>query len=130
MLVGLHEILSIGFACLFTPAFTSGLNPLPPSLYSHGSAIMATLQQVSGAAGTALLVTIMAGRTMSLMSAGMSKLDAQVSGLHTAFAVAAGVAVLAVVLSLFLRNPKPATGSDAQPDAALVHGSEARVGDS
>jgi DHA2 family lincomycin resistance protein-like MFS transporter len=108
MLVGLHVILSLGFACLFTPAFTTGLNPLPPALYSHGSAIMATLQQVAGAAGTALLVTIMAGRTIRLVSAGTPALAAQVSGLHTAFAVAAGVAVLAVVLSLFLRNPKPA----------------------
>ena len=51
---------SARLACLFTPAFTTGLNPLPPYLYSHGSAIMATLQQVAGAAGTALLVAIMA----------------------------------------------------------------------
>jgi DHA2 family lincomycin resistance protein-like MFS transporter len=110
MLVGLHVILSLGFACLFTPAFTTGLNPLPPSLYSHGSAIMATLQQVAGAAGTALLVTIMAGRTISLVSAGTSHLAAQVSGLHAAFAVATGVAVLAVVLALFLRNPPRPVG--------------------
>ena len=47
-----------GLAFLFTPAFTTALNPLPPSLYSHGSAILSTLQQVSGAAGVALLVTI------------------------------------------------------------------------
>jgi DHA2 family lincomycin resistance protein-like MFS transporter len=118
MLVGLHVILSLGFACLFTPAFTTGLNPLPPSLYSHGSAIMATLQQVAGAAGTALLVTIMAGRTISLVSAGTSKLAAQVSGLHAAFAVATGVAVLAVALSLFLRNPpRPVGEIDGAPAA-------------
>jgi MFS transporter, DHA2 family, lincomycin resistance protein len=110
MLVGLHMILSLGFACLFTPAFTTGLNPLPPSLYSHGSAIMATLQQVAGAAGTALLVTIMAGRTISLVSAGSPNLAAQISGLHAAFAVATGVAVLAVVLSFFLKNRKSAEG--------------------
>jgi len=119
MLVGLHVILSLGFACLFTPAFTTGLNPLPPSLYSHGSAIMATLQQVAGAAGTALLVTIMAGRMISLMSTGTSKLDAQVFGLHTAFAVATGVAVLAVVLSLLLKRSKP---EEAEMDGAqAVH---------
>ena len=110
MLVGLHMILSLGFACLFTPAFTTGLNPLPPSLYSHGSAIMATLQQVAGAAGTALLVTIMAGRTISLVSAGSPNLAAQISGLHAAFAVATGVAVLAVVLSFFLKNRKSVEG--------------------
>jgi DHA2 family lincomycin resistance protein-like MFS transporter len=108
MLVGLHVILCLGFACLFTPAFTTGLNPLPPALYSHGSATMATLQQVAGAAGTALLVTIMAGRTINLVSAGTPRLAAEVVGMHTAFAVATAVAVLAAGLSLFLRNSKPA----------------------
>jgi DHA2 family lincomycin resistance protein-like MFS transporter len=62
MLVGVHMLLMLGLACLFTPAFTAALNPLPPHLYSHGSAILATLQQVAGAAGTAVLVAIMASR--------------------------------------------------------------------
>ena len=31
-----------GLALLFTPAFTTGLNPLPPHLYSHGSALLNT----------------------------------------------------------------------------------------
>ena len=57
---GLHVLFSAGLAFLLTPSFTTGLNPLPPSLYSHGSAILTTLQQVSGAAGTALLVTVLA----------------------------------------------------------------------
>ncbi len=59
-IIALHVGLSLGLALIFTPAFTTGLNPLPPHLYSHGSAIMSTLQQVAGAAGTALLVSIYA----------------------------------------------------------------------
>ena len=51
MLVALHVMLSIGSGLPVHPRFTTGLNPLPPYLYSHGSAIMATLQQVAGAAG-------------------------------------------------------------------------------
>src|SRR5215203_995637 len=70
MLVGLHMLLMLGLACLFTPSFTAGLNPLPPYLYSHGSAILGTLQQVAGAAGAALLVAIMASRTATLTQAG------------------------------------------------------------
>ena len=70
VLVGLHMVLMLGLACLFTPCFTAGLNPLPPYLYSHGSAILATLQQVAGAAGVALLVAIMAGKTATLSGAG------------------------------------------------------------
>jgi MFS transporter, DHA2 family, lincomycin resistance protein len=102
LLVAYHLVMSLGLACLFTPAFTTALNPLPPSLYSHGSAILSTLQQVAGAAGTALLVGIMAGRTASAALAGATALQAQVAGLHTAFLVATVVGLGAVVCALFL----------------------------
>jgi len=107
LLVSYHLLLSLGLACLFTPAFTTALNPLPRSLYSHGSAILSTLQQVAGAAGTALLVGIMAGRMASLTGSGAAPVAAQTAGLHSAFLVATVVVVGAVVCALFLRNEKP-----------------------
>ena len=67
----LHVVMMVGLACLFTPSFTTGLNPLPPQLYSHGSAILATLQQVAGAAGTALLIALMSGRAAELVRSGV-----------------------------------------------------------
>ena len=94
-IVALHVALSFGLALLFTPAFTTGLNPLPPHLYSHGSAIMSTLQQVAGAAGTALLVSVYA-----VVSAG----SGIVAGMHAAFLTAAIIAVAAVVLSAMMRK--------------------------
>jgi DHA2 family lincomycin resistance protein-like MFS transporter len=113
MLIGLHMLLMLGLACLFTPAFTAGLNPLPPSLYSHGSAIFGTLQQVAGAAGTALLVAIMAGRTATLVAAGVPQLAALNGGIQTAFGVAALMSIASLVLAFFIRNSKPAV--DDQP---------------
>ena len=109
MLVGLHMLLMLGLACLFTPAFTAGLNPLPPYLYSHGSAILGTLQQVAGAAGTALLVAIMAGRTETLTQAGLPQLVALNGGIQTAFGVAAVISIASLVLAFFIRNTKPPT---------------------
>jgi DHA2 family lincomycin resistance protein-like MFS transporter len=94
-IVALHVALSLGLALLFTPAFTTGLNPLPPHLYSHGSAIMNTLQQVAGAAGTALLVSIYA---VVSAAAGM------VAGMQAAFLTAAVIALAAVVLSAMMRK--------------------------
>ncbi len=94
-IVALHVALSFGLALLFTPAFTTGLNPLPPHLYSHGSAIMSTLQQVAGAAGTALLVSIYAV---------VSAASGIVAGMHAAFLTAAIIAVAAVVLSAMMRK--------------------------
>jgi DHA2 family lincomycin resistance protein-like MFS transporter len=94
-IIALHVALSLGLALLFTPAFTTGLNPLPPHLYSHGSAIMSTLQQVAGAAGTALLVSIYA-----VVAAGAGI----VAGMHAAFLTAAVIALAAVVLSAMMRK--------------------------
>ncbi|MDN5769517.1 MAG: DHA2 family efflux MFS transporter permease subunit [Microlunatus sp.] len=80
MLLAVHLVLSMGLACLFTPAFTTALNPLPPQLYSHGSAILSTLQQVAGAAGVALLITLMTVRTLAGTAAGQPALTAQSPG--------------------------------------------------
>ncbi|MDQ0635843.1 DHA2 family lincomycin resistance protein-like MFS transporter [Arthrobacter pascens] len=91
----LHVGLSFGLALLFTPAFTTGLNPLPPHLYSHGSAIMSTTQQVAGAAGTALLVSIFAV---------VSAASGLVAGMSAAFLTATVIALAAVVLSAMMRK--------------------------
>ena len=107
MLVGLHVLMMLALACLFTPSFTTALNPLPPYLYSHGSAILATLQQVAGAAGAALLVAIMVSRTATLIEAGQPELTALNGGLSLAFLVAAVISIGAIVLAVFMRNPKP-----------------------
>src|SRR5690606_32829637 len=43
LLLGYHLLLSSGMALLFTPLMTTAMNPLPPRLYSHGSAVLSTL---------------------------------------------------------------------------------------
>jgi DHA2 family lincomycin resistance protein-like MFS transporter len=98
-IVTLHVGLSFGLALLFTPAFTTGLNPLPPHLYSHGSAIMSTTQQVAGAAGTALLVSIFAV---------VSATSGLVAGMSAAFMTATVIAFAAVVLSAMMRKTEGA----------------------
>ncbi len=122
-LIGLHMLLMLGLACLFTPSFTAGLNPLPPYLYSHGSAILGTMQQVAGAAGAALLVAIMASRTTTLTEAGLPELAALNGGIQTAFAVAAVISMAALVCAFFIRNTKPPMDeqSTAYEPAAEVH---------
>ncbi|WP_221089338.1 DHA2 family efflux MFS transporter permease subunit [Deinococcus aquaedulcis] len=120
-LLALHLTLSGGLALLFTPVFTSSLSPLPPHLYSHGSAILSTLQQVAGAAGTALLVALMAGRAAQQVAAGVAAPQAQVAGLHLAFLVAAGVGVLAVGLALGLRASGAVHPTATDEAAPLAH---------
>lgn len=117
LLIGVHLVLSVGLACLFTPAFTTGLNPLPQHLYSHGSAMLATLQQVAGAAGTALLVTIMAGRSVSLIQKGVPELAAQNAGIQTAFGTAAIIGIGAIIVAAFLRRT---TAGAEEPESPAV----------
>lgn len=108
-IIALHVGLSLGLALIFTPAFTTGLNPLPPHLYSHGSAIMSTLQQVAGAAGTALLVSIYAV---------VSAVSGMVAGMHAAFLTASVIAVAAVVLATMMRKTAAVEHPSAEHAAA------------
>ena len=55
-----HMLLSLGLAAVLPSVFTAGLSAVPPRFTSYGSAIFATVQQVGGAAGTALSVTLLA----------------------------------------------------------------------
>ena len=49
--LAMHVTLSIGLAFLFTPLFTAGLGSVKPNLYSHGSAVIGTVQQVGRSRG-------------------------------------------------------------------------------
>ncbi|GAA0990453.1 DHA2 family lincomycin resistance protein-like MFS transporter [Subtercola frigoramans] len=105
MILIAHIVLSIGLALMFTPLFTASLGSLKPALYSHGSAVVGTVQQVAGAAGTALFVTIMATHAASLIATGVDPVLAQTDGIRAAFFVGAVISLAAVVVSFFVRKP-------------------------
>lgn len=102
MLVAVHVIFSIGLAFLFTPLITTALGSVPKHLYGHGSAIMNTLQQLAGAAGTAVMIAVYSGVSQSAMSRGLREEVALADGANSAFFACACVAVVALVFSLFI----------------------------
>ena len=110
LLGGLYLLLSAGLALLFTPLFTAGLGALPPHLYPHGSAVVGTSQQVAGAAGTALFITVMTAVTLASADGGAGALDAATSGVRAAFLAGAVLSLVAVPLALVLRVPAGAGG--------------------
>ncbi|MCV9994645.1 DHA2 family efflux MFS transporter permease subunit [Paeniglutamicibacter sp. ZC-3] len=115
VIVALHLTMSLALSLIFTPAFTTALNPLPHSLHSHGSAVLSTLQQLGGAAGTALLVGVLASRIGAGAAAGADPIQAQIDGFSAGFLVASICAVGMVVIALFLtkaREPAPATAAE------------------
>ncbi|WP_141434479.1 MDR family MFS transporter [Bacillus sp. 03113] len=110
MVVILYSCLMIGLSMVFMPAQTNGMNQLPPQYYPHGTAIMGTLQQIGGAIGTSLFV--------SLMTAGQSdflgktkqpddpnqKIMALSNGIEYAFTVAFIILAIGILISLFLKK--------------------------
>jgi DHA2 family lincomycin resistance protein-like MFS transporter len=104
-----HIVMSIGFALLFTPLFTASLSSVPPQMYSHGSAVLGSFQQVAGAAGVALFIAIMSAQQAKLLASGTVPLEALAGGIRAAFLAGAIGAICAVVCAFFVRKPASAT---------------------
>ena len=104
LVIAMHVVFCIGMAMLMTPLMTVSLGALPPRLYGHGSGIMNTLQQLAGAAGTALLV---AALTIGADAAGSGTAEAWASGAQTAFVLGGVLALIAVVAAPFVRRLPP-----------------------
>ncbi len=105
ILIG-HIVISVGFALLFTPLFTVSLSSVRPELYSHGSAVLGSIQQVGGAAGVALLVALMAAKTAATAAAGASPVDALAAGIRAAYIGGAIIATLGLACVFLVRKPE------------------------
>nr|WP_203670636.1 DHA2 family efflux MFS transporter permease subunit [Cellulomonas phragmiteti] len=107
LLVAAHLTMSAGLALVFTPLFTSALGSVAPERYSHGSAVIGTVQQVAGAAGTAVFVTVLSATAAGLAADGASEVAATAGGVHAAFLVG-GVLTLPAILAAFAVRAAPA----------------------
>ncbi|WP_307827438.1 MDR family MFS transporter [Planomonospora sp. ID82291] len=120
-LLGLHALLMVSLAATFTPVFTLGLGSLPPHLYSYGSSILSTLQQVFAAIGTALVITVMSARADALRSTGTTEALAALDGMRLAFVISAVLSVAVVVTALLLPARANGTGETEGSDRMTAH---------
>lgn len=97
--VAIHVLLMIGLGMMITPLLTDSLGALPETLYPHGSAILSTLQQVAGAFGTAVFISVATAATVN--PEGLPG----PAGLRLAFVVAGSIGVLTVGAALLVRSP-------------------------
>lgn len=98
-----HVVLSFGLAAVLPSVFTAGLSAVPPRFTSYGSAIFATVQQVGGAAGTALAITLLAVGASGFAGSGGAG-AAEAAGTRLAFLVSAGIFVVAIAISLMVKR--------------------------
>jgi EmrB/QacA subfamily drug resistance transporter len=129
-LILIYSARMFGMSMVMMPVMTNGLNQLPAKYYPHGTAMNNTMQQVSGAIGSALLVTIMSnqakthakdlaadaakhftGQPTAQMIAEMKQqvaMKAMLEGINDAFLVSVGIASIALVLAFFIKRSKQA----------------------
>ncbi|MDQ0160359.1 MDR family MFS transporter [Alkalibacillus salilacus] len=107
----IFAIRMFGLSLVLMPVMTSALNQLPSKWYSHGSAMANTMQQISAAIGTAILVTLVSMGAQNFTpdasaSPEMVGMLAQVVGFEWAFMGSTILAAVAFILALFLHPPK------------------------
>ncbi|WNB93999.1 MDR family MFS transporter [Bacillus sp. NEB1478] len=109
-----NTLLMLGISMVMMPIMTNALNELPPPLYPHGTAIITTLQQVSGAIGTALLVSIMTNSSARYLENHLTKentatlqIQSMIAGMKSAFILAFGLVAFAWIISLFIKRAIP-----------------------
>lgn len=100
-IITVHIALNVGLGCMMTPLMTTALGSVTPRLYSHGTAIVNTMQQVAGAAGTALFITVM---STNMSVSGAEPSTAELAGIHSAFLMGAFVSLTMIGLSFFVRR--------------------------
>ncbi|ASK61889.1 MFS transporter [Virgibacillus phasianinus] len=131
-LVLLYTFRMLGMSMVMMPVMTNGLNQLPAKNNPHGTALNNTLQQVSGAIGSALLITVMNNRTESkakdLAADALANVDANAAqpsaqaaaemkqhimdqamlhGINFTFFVSTLIACVALILAFFIKRVKP-----------------------
>lgn len=125
----LYTLRMFSISMVMMPVMTNGLNQLPMSENPHGTAMNSTLQQVSGAIGSALLLTVMNKRMESagsklaeeMMASGQAPVSeegiaamkielanqAMLNGINFAFFISTLIAIIALILAFFLKRVTP-----------------------
>lgn len=105
-----YIFLMLSISAIMMPAQTNGLNGLPKHLYPHGTAIMNTLQPVSGAIGVSVFISIMTTRQQHFLNHAANPENpatishSLVSGVELVYIIAFALAVIGFVVALFTRK--------------------------
>ena len=102
VVIAMHVTFCLGMALVMTPLMTVALASLPLPLYGHGSAIMNTLQQLAGAAGTAVLVASMTIGAAAAAGAGATPMAATAAGASEAFIAGGIIGLIGLIFSPFV----------------------------
>lgn len=101
-----HIVMMLGIGMVLASVQTNTLNALPRQFYPDGIAITQTSQQVSGAIGIAVMISLFSAKQSSYLTDFANDLPAAAAtGSSLVFKVSLLLAGVNVVLSLFMKKP-------------------------
>jgi EmrB/QacA subfamily drug resistance transporter len=119
-------VLGVGVGMAMNPVLLAAMSDVAPEESGLASGVVNTAFMLGGALGLAVLASLAASHSDSLLASGEAPLSALTAGYHVAFLVgalfAAGAALLGAVL---LRGGAPVPGHDAEGAVAAPAAAEA-----
>ena len=113
-------LIGVGLGFAFVPVSIAALSGATGEEAGLQSGLINTNQQIGGAIGLAILISVSTTRSDNLIEDGVAQLDALTEGYSLAFWVAAGFAILGVIVTLFALKREDLVMEDAQPASADV----------
>jgi len=107
-------LIGIGIGISFPSLMTLAMSGATPEDAGLASGVVNTSAQVGGAIGLAILATLAAERTSTLLDGGASHAAALNSGFHLAYLVGAGMVAVALAIAVFVLRSEP------MPDPAAM----------
>jgi EmrB/QacA subfamily drug resistance transporter len=101
-----YTLLGIGAGTTFVPTIALAMSSLPPRDAGLASGLVNVSQQLAAAVGVAVLGTVSASRTDSLLAGGLSRPAALTAGYHLAITVAIGCVAAGLVVTLLAIRPR------------------------
>lgn len=108
-------VMGIGFGLAAPAMMGLGMSAVAPSESGIASGLFNTSQQIGGAIGLTVLSAVVTSRTNSLSNGGEVTKDALLGAYHSAFLVAAGFVLAALLVALVLLRGKPESGAPQAP---------------
>jgi MFS family permease len=114
-------LMGIGGGITFNPILLAAMGDVGPTEAGLASGIVNTSFMMGGALGLAVLASVAASRTDTLLASGDDQLTALTGGYHVAFLLGAVFAAAAAVVAGTLLRPTTAPAPHGAPEAATAH---------
>lgn len=107
LIVVTHIVMMLGIGAVLASTQTNTLNSLPKQYYPDGIAITQTIQQVAGAIGISVMVSLLSAKQNAYLTTVSNDMtDATASGSSFVLTIGLVLAIINLGLSLFIKKPK------------------------